>query len=358
MVIGLTIAVWLTGCSGSNGVTSMQTPTAPPSTGVPPIDVSPTPPGDSVTIDMVITVGPQCPAGSVCNALVTPGVPPGAFKVAGTIENQQCWDVFATTPSCWVDRSGEVVSGQYHHTYKALLENPYHMEYSLGNQRRVDGITINGTPITSFGVLGTAPYQWVAACFIPHRDQAGVVTAGPNPNCTAPVKQVRLVYTGDDGGTVGTVGSYTNGAFNPGSYDDPKVPFNGTAEGPIKLQTGYWEVPNPGTPPTWQTWVWNAAMSAYTETFFSVATTQATYFTVFHPCRDPLSPPGCNAPGAGVYLDVMPLGGGAVQCTTQLVNYNDMDAGAGFWPGIYITGIDPTTGCAIQGADTRGTMGL
>ncbi|MCX6746013.1 MAG: hypothetical protein NTX00_03250 [Candidatus Parcubacteria bacterium] len=352
MIIGLTIAVWLTGCSGSgNGAT--------PSTGLSPIDGVPPDPTDTTSIDVGISVDPgqvqQCPTGIICSKLVTPGVPPGTIKVCGTIENQQCWDAFATTPSCWVDRSGEVVGGQLHHSYTVPIETPLHMEYSLANQKRVDGITINGTALTSFGVLGTAPYQWVAACFIIHRDQAGVITVGTNTNCTAQVRQARLVYTGDTGGS-GAIGSYTNSVYNT-PYDDPMVPFNGTLEGPIKFQAGYWELPNPGTPPVWQTWVWNAALSAYTETFFSVATTQATYWTIFHPCRDPLAPPGSYCPGFGAYLDVMPLGGGAVQCTTQLVNYNDMDAGAGFWPGIYITGINPATGCATQGADTRGIAG-
>ncbi len=361
VIIGLTFAVWLTGCgnSGNKGIDFTPTPIAPPSTGTPPLNDG-LPPGTNdptnVEIGINLVTTPRCPEiGSICSAIVTPGVPPGAFKVSGTLENMQCWDAF--NPACWYDRSSDVSAGNFHRTYPAMIETPYFLVYSLANQRRVDGITINGTSLNtlnSFGVIGTDPYQWVVACFILHRDQAGTVTVGPNPNCTAVVRQARLVYSGDVGGS-GAVGSYTNGVYNPGSYDDPEVPYDGVKEVPIMLQAGYWEVPNPGTPPTWQTWVYSGA-GIYTETFFSVASTQATYFTIFHNCRGPLATGFC--PGAGAYYETMPLGGGATACTTQLWNYNDMDAGGLFWPGIYITGFNPATGCAIQGPDTRGTAGL
>jgi hypothetical protein len=281
--------------------------------------------------------------------LVTPGVPPGTIKLAGTIESGQCWDVFATAPSCWVDRSSEVVGGVLNHSYTVRAGDPYHIVYSLANQRRVDQIRVNGVALTSYGVLGTAPYQWVVACFIPQRDQAGAITINPNANCTAQVRQVTLVYTGDTGGS-GT-GNYTNGVYNM-PYDDSAVPYNGIIEGPIHLQASYWESPNPGG--VWQTWTY---VAGYTETFYSVATTQSAYWTIYHNCRDPLAPPGCSTAGIGAYVDVRNVGGGAILCTTQLVHYDDLDPSApGYWYGPVITGINPTTGCATQDIDTRGIV--
>jgi len=350
IVLGILLVFGAISCGTSSDGGARQgnyTPVAPPT---PPDQPPPPSDGETTAVNLEINEITTCPPGVSC--LVTPGVPPGTIKLAGTIESGQCWDVFATAPSCWVDRSGEVVGGTLNHSYTVRIGDPYHIVYSLANQRRVDSIRINGIALTSFGILGTAPYQWVVACFIPQRDQTGLITINNNPNCTAQVSQARLVYTGDTGGS-GAIGSYTNSAYNM-PYDDSAVPYNGAAEGTIHLQTSYWENPNPGG--VWQTWVWNGAMNAYTETFFSVATTQGAYFTVYHPCRDPLAPPGCNSPGFGVYLDVMPLGGGAVQCTTQLVHYEDVDPDVTFWYGATITGINNATHCATQGADTRGIV--
>jgi len=309
------------------------------------------PPSETIQISVSIPAL-SCPEGN-CGSPITPGVPPGTIKIAGTIENDQCLDVFATNPSCWIDRSAEVIGGTLFRSYTVRAGNPYHIIYSLENQRRVDQIRVNGTLLTSFGVLGTPPYQWVVACFIPEKDKNDKLIISPNPNCTAQIAQVRLVFTGDSGGS-GSIGSYTNGAYNM-PYDDPQVPFfDGKKEGPIHLQTSYWEDPKPSG--VWQTWAWNTELNAYTETFYSVATTQSAYFTIYNPCRNPLAPKGCHEPGFGVYVDVMPVGGGAIQCTTQLVHYEDLDPSAKNWYGAVISGINNTTHCATQGADTRSVV--
>jgi len=347
IVLGLLLAFGAISCGqagdsgGNNTVEAPDNPTPPTP---PPVECQDGDDCDEITMSLGVNT---CPEGAQC--IVTPGVPPGTIKIAGTIESGQCWD--ARNLACWADRSNEVAGGQLVHSYTIRIGDPYHIVYSLANQMRVDGIRINNTPLTSFGVLGTGSSQWAVACFIPQRDQGGTITIQPNPNCTAQIRRVRLVITGDTGGS--GIGSYTNGTYNM-PYDDSEVPYNGDEE--MRLETSYWELPRPGVPPVWQTIVWDGGMSAYTETFYSVATTQGAYFGIQHPCRDPLAPPGCYMAAFGAYLDVMPVGGGAVQCTTQLWHYIDVDLGPGFWYDAIITGINPATNCVTQDGDTRGIV--
>lgn len=313
-------------------------------------------PAPNPTEVSTVTVSfPMCPEGALCSALVTPGVPPGTIDTYGTIENGQCYDPHNVT--CRVPRTAQVVGGNLNITYTVPVNTFLHIGFVLANQIRVDGIRINGILLTTFGALGTAPNQWPVACLIINRDQAGVVTVGGNPACTAQVSRLRLVITGDSGGS-GAIGNYTNGTYST-PYDDTLVPYTGAKPGEdFRLQTSLWADPSPGG--IWQQLVWDAAMNAYTETFFSVLNTQAASFNVHHPSREPTcagATPACPyVPEFGIYADIMPAAGGAVQCTTQLVHYEDFDPTAAFWIGETTTGINTTTHCVTQGADTRGIV--
>jgi hypothetical protein len=298
----------------------------------------------SETVNINVSIPAESPI-----SWTTPGVPPGSIKLNGSMIDEQCQDAF--NAKCWVDYSSQVVGGTLNFTFTAQEDKSYTLVYSLSGERRVDKISVNGKTLTSFGVLGTSPYQWVVACFIPHREQTGALTINPNPNCEAQIVQVRLVYTGDTGGS--GIGSYTNGEYNM-PFDDPISPFNGKKEGPIHLQTSYWDDPNPNGKK--QIWVWEEKMQAYTATFHSVATDQAALISVYHNCRNPLAKQDCHEPGFGLYSDVMPVGGGAIQCTTQLVHYNDIDPSPNYWMAAIITGINNATHCITQGADTRGMV--
>jgi len=340
LVIALFVVFGISACGSSQG-----------SGGAPELNEFPAPnPADVSTVTISF---PMCPEGALCSALVSPGVPPGTIDTYGTVENGQCYDPHNVT--CRVPRTAQVVGGNLNITYTVPVNTYMHIGYVLANQIRVDGIRINGTALTTFGALGTAPNQWPVACFIVNRDQAGVVTVGGNPACTAQISRLRLVITGDSGGS--GLGNYTNGTYNT-PYDDWSVPYTGAAGEDIRLQTSLWADPSPGG--VWQQVVWDAAMNAYTETFFSVLNTQAVTFNVHHPSRAPEcsgATPACNyVPGTGIYADIMPAAGGAVQCTTQLVHYEDFDPTAAYWIGETTTGINTVSHCVTQGADTRGIL--
>jgi len=302
----------------------------------------------SETVNITVSIpASNCPDGN-CGSPITPGVPPGSIKLNGSVIDEQCQDAFK--PQCWVDYSSQVVGGMLNFTFTAQEDKAYTLVYSLSGERRVDKIQVNGKTLTSFGVLGTSPYQWVVACFIVHKEQTGRFIINPDPTCTAQITQVRLVYTGDTGGDRGN--DYSNGKYDM-PYDDPTLPYNGKKEGLIYLQTSYWDNPNPNGKR--QIWVWDEKMHAYTATFYSVATTQAALFSVYHDCRDPLAPKECSVPGFGLYLDVLTSDGKSVQCTRQLVHYVDVDPTIKYHFAAEIEGFSDR-GCVIQRADTRGAV--
>ena len=354
LLASVLLMVIVTACGQSGPSKAPYTPTFPAITGTPPFE-SPSPnPAD--TADVIFSFpNPNCPEGAICSALVTPGVPPGIIDTYGTVESEQCYDPHNL--ACRVPRTGQVVGGNLNITYTVPINTYLDIGYVLANQIRVDGIRIQGTLLTSFGALGTAPNQFPVACFIVRRDQAGAITVGTNPGCTAIVKRLRLVVSGDSGG-VG-ISSYTNNVYNgTSSFDDGIVPYTGLQAGEdIRITTSLWANPTPGG--VWQALVWDATANAYTETFYSVLANQAAFFTIHHPSRDPLcmgASPACDyVPGYGAYLDNQPLGGGVSSCTTQLIHYIDLDPSANYWIGITTTGFNTTApNCVTQGAETRG----
>ncbi|HDQ22347.1 MAG TPA: hypothetical protein ENN28_00035 [Candidatus Uhrbacteria bacterium] len=285
--------------------------------------------------------------------LVTPGVPPGTIEVFGTIESRVCYDPYS---GCAVDRTSQVVGGVLNISYTVPVNTYLHIGYALDNQLRFDGITINGvplynlpamdgTPITNIGMLGGAPNNYGVACFIVNRNQDGVVSVNGNPGCNQTPYRLRIRVTGDNN---------ANGVYDA-PFDDTLVPLTGSQAGEeYRYQTSLWLDPMPGG--IWQTLVWDPATTSYSETYYSVLSSQAMWFGVHNPCRDPLAPPGCYEPRFGVWADVIPFGGGGVLCSTNLVHYEDVDTGAGFWIVALTDGISTATNCILQGADTRGVV--
>ncbi len=309
-----------------------------------------------VGIDFTDDVTGSNPYWDVSPLLVTPGVPPTELRIFGSIESRACYDPY----NCAVDRTSEVVGGQWHRTYRVPINTPLHIGYSLGNYLRADAITINGVPLTTYQALGTAPAQWGVACFIINRNTDGTNTVTGNPSCTAVARRAQLVVTGDSGGS--GLNSYSNGIYNM-PYDDPifmstgsYVAYSGAAgEGPITIQTGLWQNPTPGG--ITQSMVYNATLNAYVEDIPFLLSTQANFWALHHPPRDPTctgAVPACPAEVQyGAYMNIMPLAGGAVQCTTQLWHYVDFDATAASYVGETFNGFNPTTNCIIQDPDTR-----
>ncbi|MCX6744199.1 MAG: hypothetical protein NTX82_01605 [Candidatus Parcubacteria bacterium] len=310
----------------------------------------------SVGIDFTNEETGSNPYWDVQPLLVTPGVPPTQLMLFGSIESRACYDPY----NCAIDRTSEVVGGAWHHTYRVPINTPLHIGYSLGNYLRGDGITINGVALTTYQALGTAPAQWGVACFIISRNTDGTNTVTGNPSCTAVARRAQIVVTGDSGGS--GLSSYSNSIYNM-PYDDPflmntgaYVAYSGVAgEGPITIQTGLWQNPTPGG--ITQSMVYNAVVHAYTEEIPFLLSTQANFWAIHHPPRDPTcvgAVPACAAePQYGIYMNIMPLGGGAVQCTTQLWHYVDFDATAASYIGETFTGFSTTTNCITQDPDTR-----
>jgi len=338
----LMLVIGFVACSGGSGSDSSAIGESPA--------VNPSNPKDMVDI----TVGIPYPGdGNMHANLVTPGVPPGTIAVFGTIEDRTCYDPFA---GCAVDRTGQVVGGVLQINYTVPANTNLHIAYGLDNQLRFDGITINGTglynlaapdgtAVTNIGLLGTAPNQYGVACFIVNRDEAGNVSVHGNANCDQTPYRLRIRVTGDNN---------ANGAFDM-PFDDTLVPLTGAQAGEeYRYQTSLWLDPMPGS--VWQQLVWDPATTSYSETYYSVLAGQAMWFGIHNPCRDPLAPAGCYEPRFGVWADVMPFGGGAVQCQTNLVHYEDTDTGAGVWVVALTDGINPGTNCIMQGADTRGIV--
>jgi len=347
MITGL-VACQSSGTDSHAWRTDSFTPTTPAAPTTPPLGENDPPnPNDTVTLTMTIPLGSNCPDGAICSNLVTPGVPPSQIYLFGTVINRACYWPGIAPAGCAVDYSSQVVGGNLVVSFTVPVETYLHLAYSLANQFRFDNIRINGNNITSYGVLGTAPNQWGVACFIVHRDQAGAVTVGGNPACTAVARRIRIRVTGD---------SDNDGLYDPPpAFDDPIIPYDGVdTREDIRFQSSLWLVTNPGG--VWQRLVWDAPATSYTETFYSVLTTMGAWFTVYRPARDPLAPPGTYEPEVGgVFADVYNLGGGAILCSRELVHFEDLDPAATFWYGALITGIDAGN-CVTQGTDTRGVI--
>ena len=272
--------------------------------------------------------------------LVTPGAPPSEVYIYGGIVNRQ-----NTDPVNGINYSGQVINGVLTVSITVPKNTYLEIGYSLANQNRVDNIRLNGILLTGFKTLGTALNQYPVACFIINVDESNVALVGSNPTCTETAYRVRIRVTGDTNG---------NNVYDPLTFDDPIIPYTGLQPGEdIRIQTSYWRVPTPGG--AWQRLLFDAATTSYPETFFSVLSGQSAWLTIHHPARSQTAPPGTYEHGYGVHADVSAVTGGATLCTTQLVRYIDFQIGAGYWIGMEIQGINTTSNCIIQGADTRGT---
>lgn len=270
---------------------------------------------------------------------ISPGVNPNEIYLYGTAINRQNY-----RPDQGVDYTASVVGGVLNVTLQVPVNTYLHLGYSLAAQNRVNNITINGTALTSFGILGTAPYQWPVACFIVNRDQAGAITVGTNPNCNQVIYRLKVLARADN----------NNDNAYQAPYDDPMLPYNGTSVGEEQyIQTSLWRVTNPGG--VWQRLVWEAAVSEYTETFFSYPAGMSSWFTIHYASRDPLAPAGTFEPNKGIWVEVLPINGGAPLCTTVLRHYEDFDLTGNIWWGARIDGLVPGTPgtCVTQGAETR-----
>ena len=263
--------------------------------------------------------------GQFVSYMVTPGG--NQIWLYGTVINRtQYW------PSVAVDYTAQVVGGNLTVTFFLPIGTYLHIGYSLGNpatglQNRVDNISFNsgqypaaGNPAT-YSVLGTAPNQWPVLCLIANRDQDSASTITGNPNCTAVLRQVVIRVTGNSTNNI---------------YDDTILPYTGAQPGEqVRIQTNLWMstaiLPD-------MTWV--PADAAYEYVFYTVADTQGFWVHLDRPSREPTAPPGTYEPElGGSFIDIKPLGGGAnVICSAELVNWNDVDPGAGYWYAAYGNG--------------------
>ncbi|OGY41226.1 MAG: hypothetical protein A2Y82_02235 [Candidatus Buchananbacteria bacterium RBG_13_36_9] len=273
--------------------------------------------------------------------LIIPGLNPNEIRLYGTAINRQTY-----WPSVGVDYTGSVIGGVLTVTLRVPVNTYLHIGYSLAGQNRVNSIRINGTLLTSFMSLGTAPSQWPVACFIANRDQAGAVTIGGNPNCTAQLYRLRVRTNGDEN---------NNNVYDAAQiYEDPMVPYNGSSVEEYQyMQTSMWYIPNPGG--IWQRLGWNTTITpnSYEETFYSVLSDMDFWFTLHHIARDPTAPAGTYEPQLAVKLDVMPAAGGAVLCTATAQHVEDVDLGGTFWMAYTVQGINTGTSCPIQGVANR-----
>ena len=77
-------------------------------------------------------------------------------------------------------------------------ETAYNIGYNLDNRLRIDGISVNGVPITSYCVInfGDSPEKmYGVASFILKKDNKGQYQVAPDPNCNAIVRKVKLNIT-------------------------------------------------------------------------------------------------------------------------------------------------------------------
>jgi len=277
--------------------------------------------------------------GKIGIAAIAPGVNPNEIFLYGTAINRQNY-----RPDQAVDYTASVVGGVLNVTLQVPVNTYLHIGYSLAAQNRVNNIRINSTTLTSFGFLGTAPYQWPVACFIVNRDQTGAVTVGTNANCNQTLYRLKVLARADN----------NNDNIYQAPYDDPNLAYGGTLVSEYQyIQTSLWRTPNPGG--VWQRLVWEAAATEYTETFFSYPAGMSSWITIHYASRDPLAPAGSFEPNKGIWVEVLPINGGAALCTTVLRHYVDFDITGNIWWGAQIDGLVPGTPgtCVTQGAETR-----
>jgi hypothetical protein len=240
-----------------------------------------------------------------------------------------------------------VSGGQFTDTFTIPVGQTYHLGAITNGKLFAHNITIGSTLMQHACIIGSGDYySYGVVSFIVNRDQNGQVTVTENPNCTHTPVISRLVRNGDS---------------QLALYDDnPFLPYNGTAEGPMTIQSS---VATWASPQTMATFV---AGTGWVEDFYTYTSTAsdlqiwAGWFSVYQDAvrRNVVPPVNPLEPGlGGLYLRTYAANGTTPLCVapanTELTYWIDWDATANNFYGAEVERIDSVTNCPVVLGDNR-----
>lgn len=295
-----------------------------------------------VTITMDLPGVDDYDPGQISPQSVMPGVTP--FELFGSLigqidfgnrQNYDPWNYSVPYP---------VSGGQFTGTFTIPVGQTWHLGYETNGKRAAHNITIGSTPMTRACILGDpATYStWGVVSFMVNRDENGVVTVVENPNCTAIPVVAQIRRDGD--------------SANPLYDDEPFLPYDGTSEGPMLLNSSMAEWPVQQTMATF-------VSPAWVEPFYMYATGTGdpiinnAWFSLYQDAvrRSIVPPINTEEPGLGGFkLVVYDMVGTTQLCaSTELVHWLDIDQTAGNFYAAHVERIDSTSMCPVQLGDNR-----